>query len=353
MAETSYELRAWDRIEGIPDPLENRHLVGHSATLDQLAAAYASGRMHHAWLVTGPRGIGKATTIARFAGQVFRYPDSANAAPHYVLPAENDVTEMRVARASHPNLLHLRRPWNERDKRWRSELTVDEIRRTVPFFGNTSAEPGWRVAIVDTADDLNRNAANALLKIVEEPPPRTLFFLLAHSWRGMLPTIRSRCQALTLRPLDEAATIAALQGLDVLQGVCDADRQLAARLSGGSVRRAIVILRAGGLDLFRRFVSLISGENVPDWAEIHRLASEISPAGRDDDFRLLIDFARDEIARQVRNPDARTQKADISALAGWVEVWEKIARSADRTDAYNLDRKQVVLNLFSAFHGRV
>jgi DNA polymerase III subunit delta' len=347
MVEPGFELRAWDRIEGIPDPLENRRLVGHQATLDRLASAFASGRMHHAWLVTGPRGIGKATALARFAGHVFRNPDFTSAPSHYVVPADNDVAEARVARAAHPNLLHLRRPWNERDKRWRTELTVEEIRRTVPFFGNAPAEAGWRVAIVDTTDDLNASAANALLKILEEPPPRTLFFLLANSWRGMLPTIRSRCQTLTLRPLEDTETLAALQLLGILDDSPDADQKLVARLSGGSVRRAILILRAGGLDLYRRFETLAFADGLPDWAEIHRLAGEISALSRDEEFRLLIDFAHDDIAGRLRG-----READISALAGWVEVWEKIARSADRTDAYNLDRKQVVLNLFSAFHGR-
>jgi DNA polymerase III subunit delta' len=352
MVDSDYELRAWDRLEGIPDPLENRGLVGHDATLDRLAAAYAGGKMHHAWLVTGPRGIGKATAIARFAGHVFRNPDPSGAPSRYVVPPEDDIAEARVARSAHPNLLHLRRPWNERDKRWRTELTVDEIRRTVPFFGNAPAEPGWRVAIVDTTDDLNLSAANALLKILEEPPPRTLFFLLADSWRGMLPTIRSRCQTLTLRPLEEMDTVAALQRLGILDEASEDDRKLVARLSGGSVRRAILIFRAGGLDLYRRYQALVSSPGNPDWVEIHRLAGEVSAASRDDAFRLLIDFARDDIAGKLRSAGKPGQYADISALAGWVEVWEKIARSADRTDAYNLDRKQVVLNLFSAFHGR-
>jgi DNA polymerase III subunit delta' len=360
MADASYELAAWDRIEGIPDPVENRQLVGHGATIDRLAEQYSGGRMHHAWLITGPRGIGKATLAARFAGHVFRYPEALRAPPSYIFPDENDPAERQIARGGHPNLLHMRRPWNERDKRWRRDLTVEEIRRTIGFFGTASAQTGWRVAIVDTADDLNRNAANALLKILEEPPPNTIFLVLAHSTRGMLATIRSRCQRLAMRPLAHDELKDALHRLGLGHELTSDEMALLAELSGGSVRRAIVILKENGLSLYRQFIELVEQTGEPDWTSIHRLASDISPVNRNEKYRLFFDLFHDFIVRRIRGKpepgisSILQQKAgNVSLLAGWVEVWEKTQQSADQTDAYNLDRKQVILNLFSAIHEMV
>ena len=230
MADDPSGQRSWDQIEGIPDPEENLHLVGHRGTLDLLARRYATGRMHHAWLLSGPRGIGKATLACRFAGHLFRNPDSASAPHDYVVPVDNDPVEGRVAAGGHANLLHLRRPWIDRDKKWRTVLSVDEVRRTVSFFGTSAGENAPRVCIVDPADDMNKDAANALLKVLEEPPPRTIFMVLAHSPKGLLATIRSRCQKLDIRPLSGSQVIEALEKLGEADGLDLQDRELVAAL---------------------------------------------------------------------------------------------------------------------------
>jgi DNA polymerase-3 subunit delta' len=353
LAEDSYFLPAWDRIEGIPDPLENRNLVGHGDTLDLLAARYATGRMHHAWLLSGPRGIGKATLAARFAGHVFRNPDPLRAPGHYVKPSPGDPVEGQVARNAHPNYLHMRRPWNETSKRWRSGLTVDEIRRTVSFFGKVAGEDGWRVAVVDTADDLNKNAANALLKILEEPPARTLFLVLAHAPK-MLATIRSRCQKLAIRPPSPGEIVEALTALGLAEGQGNDELALAAQLSGGSVRRAITLVNENGIALYRRFAEIAARPNTLQWDKVHELAGEISAPSANDRYRLLLDIAHDYVARRIRGePEPAGMMGavqNLSGLAVWVEVWEKTRRSAELADEWNLDRKQVILNLFSALH---
>ncbi|MCB1462826.1 MAG: DNA polymerase III subunit delta' [Nitratireductor sp.] len=360
MADQETGLTSWDHIEGIPDPAENRHLVGHRATLDLLAARHASGRMHHAWLLSGPRGIGKATLACRFAGHLFRHPDPGRAPAAYVTPGESDVVEGKVAAGGHLNLLHLRRPWSHENKRWMSVLSVDEVRRTVSFFGNSAAENVPRVCIVDPADDLNPAAANALLKMLEEPPPNAVFLVLAHSPKGLLPTIRSRCQKLDIRPLTGAQVLEALDHLGESEGLDEADRALIAALSDGSVRRGILLVRGEGIELYRALVRLARDAARPDWTAIHELASEIAPVAKNDRYRLFLDLTHDYVARRVRGesepPDGgragepRPQGASegISVLARWVEVWEKTRRSVELADAYNLDRKQVILNLFEA-----
>ena len=347
-------LDSWDRIDGVPDPRENLDLIGHEKVLEELAGQFASGRMHHAWLINGPLGIGKATLACRFAGHVFRQRDPANAVAHYVKPDANDPVERRVANGGHPNLLHLRRGLREDGKNWRSQLTVDVIRQTVSFFGTSAGENTWRVAIVDPADDLNRNAANALLKILEEPPSRTIFLVLAHSPKGLLPTIRSRCQKLVMRPLGERQVLDALASLGLDEGAEAEDLQLVARLSGGSVRRAIVLLREDGARLYKRMVSLIR-QGSPDWTSIHGIASELAPVNRNDRYRLFLNLAHDLVARRIRGetePDGShiPGSQGISDLARWVEVWEKTRRSVELADSYNLDRKQVILNLFEALN---
>ncbi|MCU0790656.1 MAG: DNA polymerase III subunit delta', partial [Nitratireductor sp.] len=345
-------LPAWDRMEGIPDPLENRALFGHEATLDLLASRYASGRMHHAWLISGPRGIGKATLAARFAGHVFRHPDPSSAPSRYEKPGPDDAVEALVARNAHPNYLHMRRPWNHEAKRFRSALTVDEIRRTVSFFGTAAGQGGWRVAVVDTVDDLNATAANALLKILEEPPPRTLFLVLANAPR-MLATIRSRCQKIAVKPPSQHEIIEALSALGLAEGVDRTELELAAGLAAGSVRRAIVLVTEDGIGLYRRFAEMAQARS-PRWDKVHELAGEVSAPSANDRYRLLLDIAHDYVARRIRSePEpggAVPGPAGPGGLAGWVEVWEKTRRSAQLADEWNLDRKQVILNLFSALH---
>ncbi|MGI9401793.1 MAG: DNA polymerase III subunit delta' [Rhizobiaceae bacterium] len=350
-------IRAWDNIEGIPDPLENRCLINHDVVLDRLCEIFSSGKMHHAWLISGPRGIGKATLAARFAGHVLRNPDPLNAPSTYEMPNSDDGVESRVSQGAHPNLLLMRRPWNERDKRWRSDLTVDEIRRTVPFFGTSSAEDGWRVAIVDTADDLNKSSANALLKILEEPPVRTLFLILANSPRNSLSTIRSRCQKISLQPLEQNAVVEALRGFAEYSNTDEKELQQAAALAGGSVRRAILILKENGVEIFGKICELADRSSAPDWTAIHKLAGELSPAKQNDRYRLFLDLTDDYFFQRIRpdqNSNAIQQQTgivgSISELAGWADVWEKTRRSAKQADDYNLDRKQVILNLFTAIH---
>ncbi|MFZ1814406.1 MAG: DNA polymerase III subunit delta' [Rhizobiaceae bacterium] len=349
------EMETWDRLEGLPDPAENRVLIGHDGILDQLAGAHASGRMHHAWLITGPAGIGKATLACRFAGHLFRNPDPASSPRSYVQPPADDPVESRVARGGHPNLLHLRRGIRD-DGKFRSQLTIEEVRKTVSFFGTSAGERGYRVCIVDTADDLNRAAANALLKVLEEPPPRTIFLVLAHASSGVLPTIRSRCVKLTMRPLGQEDILSALDRLGVSKGLAHDDLHEIARLSSGSVRRAIILAMQNGAGMYRKLVELVANPSSPDWGAIHLLASELAPVARNDRYQLFLQLVHDYVGRRVRaEPEPASagqggtlESATTSELARWVEVWEKTRRSAELANSYNLDRKQVILNFFEA-----
>ncbi|MEZ5828808.1 MAG: hypothetical protein R3D01_10740 [Hyphomicrobiales bacterium] len=179
-----------DRLDPFSSPREVDRVFGHEEAIGEFEAALKSGRMHHAWLLVGPEGIGKATLAYRFAREVLAQGG----------PSPNDIHAdhpvfRKVAGLSHPNLLLIRRSWIEKSKRYSQWIGVDEVRRLRAFLGHSAGEDGWRVVIVDRADESNQNAANALLKALEEPPPQTLF-LLVSSAEGRLPvTIRSRARA--------------------------------------------------------------------------------------------------------------------------------------------------------------
>lgn len=334
-----------DKIDGIPHPAENFELIGHEGTLAQILQQYASGRMHHGLLLTGPRGIGKATFALRIASHIFRYPDASKSPVK--LTSNEDAIDAKIAARSHPNLLHLARPWDHDTKKFKTKLTVDTIRLTTAFFGTSRAESGWRVAIVDAADDMNPQASNALLKILEEPPEQTLFFVLSHSPAKVLPTIRSRCQQVFMKPLEDAQVISVLNRFSELDGMNEADKNLLAKLSKGSVRTGILLARENGLEIYKTFMNACAALDKPDWAQIQTMAEKVTARGKEDGFRLLLEFANEYMeSRATGRAGQKNIANDISTLARWAQVWEKTQNSIRLADGYNLDKKQVIINLF-------
>ncbi|MGV8838741.1 MAG: DNA polymerase III subunit delta' [Bauldia sp.] len=352
MAEAD-EIPPLDALDGWPMPEQQPAWLGRPAAEETLLRAYAGGRMHHAWILAGPRGIGKATLAFRFARFVLANPDpTPDMATRRSLAIDTASRTFRqVAAGAHPNLLVLRRPWDDKTKRYRTQLLVDEIRRIQGFFGSTAGEGGWRIAIVDTADDLNDNAANALLKTLEEPPPRSLFILVASRPGKLLPTIRSRCRKLDLAPLDTDVIAAALA--EANPGADDADIRLAAVLGNGSLRTAIQLFDGEGVETFRAFQGLAATLPEVDFAGVHALADRISARGREDAFAGFMEGLEGWLSRRVRGepePDGgRISELTAGAsLAAWADVWEKAADSAFQAEEYNLDRKQVILQIFMA-----
>lgn len=347
------EIPRLDALDGWPPPEAQPRWCGSLAAEAMLLDAYRGGRMHHAWLLGGPKGIGKATLAYRFARFALANPDPASPAVAGALDLavpEESPAFRKVAGRAHPNLLAMERPWDDRNKRYKTELAVDEIRRTVGFFGSTGGEGGWRIAIVDPADDMNPSAANALLKVLEEPPSRSLFFIISHTPGRLLPTIRSRCRRLDLTPLAVDAITTAIRD----NGSVDADEEdirLAAALAGGSLRRAILLLEEEGISTYRNFARFAAHVGDPDIVAMHALADSVSGRGANDAYEGFMETVRGWLARRVRGepepvPEA-TPGAAVRAvpLARWAEVWEKVAQSSTEADDLNLDRKQVVLSI--------
>src|SRR5438105_11408668 len=231
-------------------PRETSILAGHREAEAALLNAYRSARIPHAWLIGGPQGIGKATLAYRMARFVLAHrnptaSDVQDAETLWVDPS--DPVARHVAAGAHGGLLTLERTLNDRGV-MRTVITVDETRETISFFGSTAAIEGWRICIVDTVDELNPNAANALLKILEEPPRRSLFLLVSHAPARVLPTIQSRCRTLALRPLATADVVRAAT-LATGKDTSDPAFTEAAEASEGSVSRALTLLGGDALKL--------------------------------------------------------------------------------------------------------
>ena len=341
----------FDKLEGWPAPEEQPAWLGAPEAEQALLDAYRSERMHHAWLIGGPKGIGKATLAYRFARFVF-----ANATPRSATGAtdlsvsESEPAFRKVANRAHPNLLVLERPYDEQAKRFKTELTVPEIRKTVAFFGSTSGEPGWRVAVVDPADDMNPSSANALLKVLEEPPARSLFLIVSHAPGRALATIRSRCRRLDLAPLTAEAIVAALRA----HGEADEDIELAAALAEGSLRRAIVLVEGKGIETYRDLTRLLARLPDLDIEAAHAFADKISGRGNDDAWASFGDLLSAWLNRRVRGePEPRggvppSEAALGTPLERWAGVWDNLRRSTEQTDELNLDRKRTVLSILMA-----
>jgi DNA polymerase-3 subunit delta' len=344
-----------------PAPRENPELVGHEAVELRLRRLFDSGRMPHALLLSGPRGIGKATLAFRLAR--FVLARGAEEGPSsglfggdeagLAVPADSGVFR-RVASGGHADLLTIERGYDPRRRRLRSEIVVDDTREIAAFLRLTAAEGGWRVVVVDGADEMNRNAANALLKILEEPPRQALLLLVAHSPGRLLPTIRSRCRRLPLAalPVDLVLGLLARYRPDIPES----QAQALAGLAGGSIGRALDLAAAGGVELHRSLLGLLSREQGVDQAALHAFADRLARGEADAAYRaveelvgqLLADIAR---AAARSSSDERTPLQRLAArapAARWAELRNEIGESFARTDALNLDRKQTILGAFFA-----
>ncbi len=344
-----------DRLEGFPHPRHATALFGHDEVEAMLRDAVAGGRMHHGWLITGPSGIGKATLAYRLARYLLASPAEREAAAG--LGVADGATATRQVRAlSHPGLLVLRRPYNLKDKRFPTSIPIDEVRRLRGFLSHSTSDGAWRVVIVDTADELNINAANALLKSLEEPPPRTVFLLISSEPGRLLATIRSRCRTLELSPLDrEALRRAVRQALATSEtGEPDpSDWPTLERLAQGSARRVLALQAAGGLALYERVLKIVSSLPMVDWGAVHTVGDELGGAAAEQRFDLFFELLLDLVARLVRVAATDAGHEDEKALATrivgparlatFAELWERVARAKADTLALNLDRKALIL----------
>jgi DNA polymerase-3 subunit delta' len=342
MADTDAGI-APDQFPGVAHPREQQALFGHEEAEQAFLDGWRAGRLHHAWLIGGPEGIGKATLAYRMARFLLAGGSRQPAEAKSLAIAADHPVARQVAAQSHPDLAIVRRGLRKDGKGYSAEISVGDVRRGLGLFASGAGAGGYRVCIVDSADDLNASSANALLKLVEEPPARSVFLIVSHAPQRVLPTIRSRCRRLQLRALEEASLRAALRSLGPTWAELDEARLgRAAALGEGSVRRALQMLDEDAAGLVDEVSALLEALPRVDGKRVLALAERLSRRGAEDALALTLDT----VSRWASGQLETNAGAGAARLAPLVEVCEKVARAASEVDEYNLDRRPLVLSMF-------
>jgi DNA polymerase-3 subunit delta' len=343
-----------DRLPGAPHPRETAHLYGQATAEAAFLDALATGRPHHGWIIAGPRGIGKATLAWRIARHLVARGTGTSLAMD---PA--DPVFRRIAAGADPQVALCRRGWDERSGRLRSAIGVEEVRGLRGFFQVSAADAGWRVAIVDAADEMTPQAANALLKTLEEPPERAMLLLVCHRPAALLPTLRSRCRDLRCRPLGPEDLGRALADA----GFEDArDGAALAELAGGSVGEALRLAAVDGPAIHAEIAALLHA--APGMDRPRAIALAEACAGRDAAARYhatlrLIGLTLARLARAAAGARITpTGQAEAEALAHlaqgpaqarlWADLAARIEARTGRARAVHLDPAQVILDTLFA-----
>ena len=352
-----------DQAPGAPHPRETPRLIGQDKAEADFLAAYTSDRLHHGWLLTGPRGIGKATLawrIARFLlaspppddGGMFGAPPPPQSLD---IDAQHPVAR-RMLSGGEPGLACITRSPNDKG-RMRDQIVVEDVRKLNRFFGLSATDGGRRVVVIDAADEMNTSAANALLKMLEEPPARTTLLLVSHQPSRLLPTIRSRCRSLRLSRLDPADMQSALEqtGADL-----SGNPEHLAELADGSVGTALRLLALGGLGLYANLITLLDGLPRLDRQRALALAESAAQRNASDRFELMLNLIDTALVRLARTgatgqppatEAAPNEAAVLARLSGspqmgraWAEVAATITARSRHGQAVNLDPAALVLD---------
>ncbi len=337
-----------DRAPGCLHPRDTFDLIGHERAEQRFIHSYKSRKLHHAWLICGAPGTGKATLAYRMA----RFILGANSLLDESLdiPSDDPVAQ-RISSQGHGDLFVLRRPYDFKTKKLRSEIPIDETRKLADFFQTKPSEGGWRVCIVDTMDEMNRNSENAILKSLEEPPEKTILILLSHNPGRLLPTIRSRCLSLTLRPVDPDLIVPWLKRRhpDEKDSVLDA----AAKLSRGGPGKAtsMVANKDSVLEPLTQFLSgLASSSSLLD----HKISARYASVNARAERKLFWEALQDILQAQARFAATGVWSGAFKPLpvtktpASWEALWSKCVHLQNREQALNMDKKSVMYDVLSS-----
>lgn len=362
------ELPEADCVPGAPHPRAAAQLFGQDKSEAAFLDAFNTGRLHHAWLITGPKGVGKATLAWRIARFLLSQPvEDANAgaglfgdepdAPETLHIDPDTPIYRRSAQLAEPRLCLIRRAYDEKKSKHAAQISVEDVRKLNGFFHMSATDGGRRVVIVDSADEMNVSSANALLKTLEEPPKHAVLLLISHQPSRLLPTIRSRCRELRLSPL-EATDLG--QALDAA-GFNAADQSEAlAELSAGSVGEALRLTNLDGLDAYGEVVSLFASLPNVDRPRALRLAESCAGAANVDRYDLILSLIDRFLTRVARTGAGRPPLVeaasgeaalmarlapDTYAAKDWAQLQQEISARAAHARAVNLDPAALILDM--------
>lgn len=339
-------------------PRRRNVLIGHSGAERQLFDAYCSGKMHHAWILGGPPGIGKATLAYRFAKFILANPDPGRitGTPGSLAVPPDHPSARRAAMQGHADLLTIAPIWDPKTKKFKREIGAEQARRATGFFSHTAGEGGWRICVVDPADQMSITAANALLKILEEPPERAIFLLVADIPGRLMATVRSRCLRLNLLPLEDTEVYSVLEDVFAADNPYREDEiAKAAQIAAGSPGRAIKLLESGTLPLFDSFLEIIATSPQFDQRKALVLSERLGARSAGDQydlfFGLLLDWiaeqASDQIVHQTRGRGAGIHPGRAA------QAYDEISRSLRRANGLNLDKQQVIIQALTELRSAV
>lgn len=352
---------------GLKEPRFSSFCLGHGVFEKSFLKNFAAGKVPHALIFSGRKGIGKSTMAFRVARFLLKYgsrdaaPESLFAEPSSPLPEsldldQNDPVFRRVASGGHADLLYVGRSVDERKGKLKNGVDIEAARKIVPFLRLNASGGGWRVVIIDDADTMNRNAQNAILKILEEPPAQTLLILVAHRAGALIPTIRSRAQLMHFSSLSEKSLRELL--FKHSPDLSEVHRKRLVQLADGSIGEALRLLEQGGLEIFEQTGQLLEKAPQWDWVSIHSLADELCRPGAEDSFLAFQEIIQG-MMRKVLHAKARGQAfpdwvagpfehmINHSSLAALSKTCESLQDHFIQVNKANLEKRQAVMGAFS------
>jgi DNA polymerase-3 subunit delta' len=362
----SDDIQFSDQQTGAAHPRHTYTLHGHDTQQADFLSAYNSDRLHHAWMITGPKGIGKATLAWKIARFILAQPERGGMfdepSPTTLDISPDHPVSRRIDAMGEPSLYLARRPWDEKTKKLKQNITVEEIRKLKSFFTLSAADGGWRVAIIDAADEMNTAAANALLKVLEEPPAKVLILLVSHQPSRLLPTIRSRCRTLRCTSLEPDALQAALAqtGFET-----QSELQTISILADGSVGASIDLISSEGATLYRSLIDLAGQAPRMDRQKMQIMADACVGKNAVERYDMTLRLYAQFIARLAKfgalqpadfQEAAQGEALLLSKLAPniqtarkWADLLQQTTARTTHARAVNLDPSSVILDMLLTF----
>ncbi|PIT68743.1 DNA polymerase III subunit delta' [Bartonella tribocorum] len=335
-------LRQYDDIDTILSPSQNNVIFGHEDVRYFLAQMLKEKRLHHALLFEGEYGIGKATLAFHLAWNIL-----SSQKENFLKPDPHSISWRQITQGSHLGLLYISRRFDVKTQKFKTGILIDDIRDIMHFLSRTSQDNGWRIVIIDSADDMNRNAANAVLKILEEPPAKTLFIIIAHSSGKLLPTIHSRCQKISFRPLNHDEMKKVITHIFANQDLPDEKIiEMIIAKSKGSPRKAALLIFHGGLEIIKTIDALLK-QPVCNATIVHTLAQTFSSVSSPFQFQQFCDEILDKIQQKAI---MLVEKGNLFLSKKYAQKWQEIHQEIEEIQLFNLDKKQFVINLLFRVH---